>query len=153
MTKLKDIFSRNVLIYYKTFKDNYIPVIFELNDPTYITYNNKKFSYTTDIDNAIAFKTKEEIIKLEILNTLDYKIIQLSELYTIGYNITNFNSKIVIATTWLPIDEHKTKANLIVTTDRNKAQETLEHFISENILELHKEILKLTEIKLPEIIG
>ena len=59
----------------------------------------------------------------------------------------------MIATTWLPIDEHKTKANLIVTTDRNKAQETLEHFISENILELHKEILKLTEIKLPEIIG
>jgi hypothetical protein len=123
----------------------YIPIIYHDNSEAYITKTEKvkakyktsnpnTYTYTEDINEAATFISKENAQTLSELKGLDFTIVQFKDLFTKAYTIaisndkTSAEPKLIIHTSWKPINYQQSEHNIFTTTNISLAKEKLSDF-------------------------
>ena len=154
----------------KSFTDDtilnlFMPVIYYDNAEAYITITEKvrskyktqnpnTYTYTDDINEAATFTTKQEIQTLSELKGLDYSIVQFKDLFTKAYTIaigndtTSAEPKLIIHTSWKPVDYYQAENNIVTTTDLALAKEKLSDFKYRLVKALQNKIASVATVQL-----
>ena len=148
--------------------DLYVPIInVKDEDPIYLTktteykkkvntQNPNTYTYTEDVNDAIAFKDKADINTIIELQGLEYSIVQFKDMFTKAYTVVygstkpNEPAKLYTHTSWKPHGYTNEEPKGIVTTNHKLGCEKLSDLKYRLVKSLQDKIVEVAKITLTE---